>query len=145
MTADPSAEFSLVLCCLWNWEQGIEADAELCMQGDLLVQAALCAVQVSQTVGIFGWMAHCRFLLYTWKQRQFLFYLKVFGKSESRRVSLNLSTVKAGITTIENAFMLMWSMSLYSVISKARLLHSCLAALVFLKSALLPRSCMVIW
>lgn len=58
MTADLSAEFSLMLCCLWNWEQGIEADAELYMQGDLLVQAVLCAVRVSQTVGIFGWIAH---------------------------------------------------------------------------------------
>lgn len=35
MTTDLSAEFSPVLCYLWNWEQGIEADAELCMQGEI--------------------------------------------------------------------------------------------------------------
>lgn len=60
MTADLSAEFSLLLGCLWNGDQGIEADAELCMQGDLLVQAVLCAVLVSKTVGILEWMAHDR-------------------------------------------------------------------------------------
>lgn len=78
MTADPRAEFSLMLCCLWNWEQGIEADAELCMQGDLLVQAVLCAVQVSQTVGIFGWMARCRYMAVYMKTKAVPFLFKGF-------------------------------------------------------------------
>lgn len=56
------------------------------------------AVQVSQIVWIFALMG-CYRHTDMWKHRQFLFYLKVFGNSEFRRVSLNVSTIKAGITT----------------------------------------------
>lgn len=48
------------------------------MQGDLLVQAVLCAVQVSQTVGIFGWMARCRYMAVYMKTKAVPFLFKGF-------------------------------------------------------------------
>lgn len=111
MTADLSEEFSLMLCYLWNWEQGIEADAELCMQGHLLVQAVLCAVLVSQTVGIFGWMALYRHAAVCMKTQAAPFLFKGFQEQWIQK-SLAESQHSYGWHHHHwNAFMLMWGMS----------------------------------
>lgn len=139
-----------------NWVQNLTSCSAVCeIENEVLklmlsfayavVQAMLCAVQVSPMAGIVRLMACYRHTATHMKTQAAPFLFKGFPGTVSLEESRWISALLKLASHHWDQLVLMWSLSLFLIISKAKLKYSYFSAFVSLNSSLLPRSCTAVW